>query len=252
MESSLTRFSNRAAYYIRYRPRYPRELIPHLAAHCGLTPDSTVADVGSGTGFLAELFLRNGNTVFGIEPNPEMRLAGEQYLRQYSKFRSINGTAEATRLPDNSCGFVSAGQSFHWFDIPRARAEFLRILEPGGQALLVWNDRTAGTPFLRGYEGLVREFGIDYKQVDHRNLGPESFAAFFGSSEYHRHSFEYEQPVDYQTLEGRLLSASYTPLPDHPRFASMIEALKRLFDQHASGGTVTFRYRTQLYTSVMR
>lgn len=252
MDNALNRFSNRVAYYIRYRPRYPRELIPYLAGHCGLTPASVVTDVGSGTGFLSELFLQNGNTVYGIEPNQEMRLAGEDYLRQYSKFRSIQGTAEATTLADRICDIVSAGQAFHWFDIPKARAEFRRILRTEGQALLVWNDRRTDTPFLQDYESLLLEFGTDYKQVDHRNIGPGEFTAFFGTSSYLFHAFDHQQPADFETLTGRLLSCSYIPLPDHPKFAPMMEALGKLFALHSTGGKVMFLYRTLLYASALR
>ena len=74
------------------------------------------ADVGSGTGFLSELFLANGNLVLAIEPNLEMRSAGEKYLGNQPKFESIDGTAESTTLPDRSVDFVVAGQAFHWFD----------------------------------------------------------------------------------------------------------------------------------------
>src|SRR5438445_515341 len=94
------RFSNRVENYVKYRPRYPAEIIPLLQRECGLTPESIVADVGSGTGFLTELFLKNGNPVFGIEPNAEMRAAGEQLLAQYANFTSVNATAEATTLAD--------------------------------------------------------------------------------------------------------------------------------------------------------
>src|SRR3989442_4486347 len=96
------RFSNRVEAYVKYRPRYRPEIIPLLQSKCSLTPESIVADIGSGTGFLTELFLKNGNPVFGIEPNAEMRAAGEQLLAQYPNFTSVNGTAEATTLVDAS------------------------------------------------------------------------------------------------------------------------------------------------------
>ena len=83
-----------------------------------------IADIGSGTGFLSELFLKNGNRVFGVEPNEAMRQAGEEYLASYDGFASIDGSAEATTLDDASVDFVTAGQAFHWFDQTAARREF--------------------------------------------------------------------------------------------------------------------------------
>ena len=96
------RFSNRVEDYIKYRPGYPSGVIETLARECGLTGNSIIADIGSGTGILCELFLKNGNRVFGVEPNHEMREAGERLLKKYSSFTSVEGTAEATTLPDGS------------------------------------------------------------------------------------------------------------------------------------------------------
>ena len=113
MTDPTQRFSSRVTNYVKYRPSYPATIIDVLATECGLTPDSITADVGSGTGLLAELFLQAGNRVLGIEPNRAMREAGEQLLRGDNRFVSIAATAEATTLPDHSVDFIAAGQSFH-------------------------------------------------------------------------------------------------------------------------------------------
>src|ERR1700719_3596762 len=126
------RFSSRAADYIRYRPSYPAEALTVLRHECELRSGHVIADIGSGTGFLSELFLKNGNRVYGIEPNKEMRQAGEEYLASYDGFFRIQGSAEATTLSDASVDFITAGQSFHWFEPDSARREFARILQPSG------------------------------------------------------------------------------------------------------------------------
>src|SRR5580658_5846995 len=115
------RFSSRVSYYVRARPRYPAALLDFLKSDLHLSPAHRVADIGSGTGILSELFLRNGNLVLGIEPNAPMRAAGDDYLKNYPNFRSRDGTAETTGLADHSIDFAVAGQAFHWFDPPRAR-----------------------------------------------------------------------------------------------------------------------------------
>src|SRR5881227_1352562 len=133
------RFSNRAADYVRYRPGYPSELLDVLRKECDLRPGHVIADIGSGTGFLSELFLRNGNRVFGVEPNREMRAAGEKLMAKYPDFSSIDATAEATTLRDASIDFATVGQAFHWFDPVRTRKEFARILRTDGWVVIVWN-----------------------------------------------------------------------------------------------------------------
>src|ERR1051326_9243420 len=171
MSNPTQRFSSRVQNYARYRPRYPKEIIDFRMGECGLRADSVIADMGSGTGFLAELFLANGNRVFGIEPNGPMREAGERLLAANPNFTSIDGTAEATTLAEQSIDFVTAGQAFHWFEREACRREFHRILRPGGWVVLIWNDRkTEATAFLRDYEQMLHRFATDYAKVDHKQI----------------------------------------------------------------------------------
>src|SRR5271169_2374426 len=116
------RFSNRVADYVRYRPGYPSAVREILRTECGLKSGHVIADIGSGTGFLSELFLKNGNRVFGVEPNEAMSQAGEEYLASYDGLASINFSAESTTLADARVNFVTSGQDFHWFDQNAARA----------------------------------------------------------------------------------------------------------------------------------
>jgi len=247
MLSPTQRFSNRVDNYIRYRPSYPAEVIELLQAECGLTSGSTVGDIGSGTGKLTELLLPHAKQVFAVEPNREMREAGERLLGNDVNFTSVNGTAEATTLPDSSVDLVVAGQAFHWFDRERAKAEFQRILKPGGSVALIWNDRQVdSTPFLAAYEALLRSLGTDYEQVNHRNIDAGKLQQFFGRAPGVK-SFPYVQPFDFFGLKGRLLSSSYAPAEGEPGCDAMLAKLREIFDAHQQGGEVAFRYDTVVY-----
>ena len=131
MTDPTKRFSNRVENYVKYRPGYPQGVLTLLQDKCGMTGASAIADVGSGTGILTELLLQNGNRVFAVEPNRDMRAAAELLLGKHPNFTSIDGTAEATTLPDQSVEVITAGQAFHWFDREPTRREFVRILKPG-------------------------------------------------------------------------------------------------------------------------
>ena len=124
-----------------------------------------------------------------------MRAAIGARLDGHPGFRLVDGAAEATGLPARSVDFVTAAQAFHWFDHAAARAEFRRILAPGGRVALIWNNRRrSGTPFLDGYERLLQEFGIDYERVDHPFvINPEVLGRFFGPRGYRRHEFPNRQ-----------------------------------------------------------
>ncbi|NIR48355.1 class I SAM-dependent methyltransferase [candidate division KSB1 bacterium] len=242
------RFSNRVHDYVKYRPGYPEEIIEFLEAECGLHRDAIIADVGSGTGILSEMFLKHGNHVFGVEPNDEMRQAAEELLAGYPSFKSVKGTAESTKLEPASVNFVTAGQAFHWFNIAESRKEVRRILKPEGWVLLIWNDRkTDSTPFLRAYEQLLLDFSIDYQQVDHKNVDETTLENFFGHNNFNLQKFQNSQSLDFPGLRGRLLSSSYAPTKDHANYEPMLERLSSLFEMYQIGGQVTIEYDTNLY-----
>ncbi|HQT95305.1 MAG: SAM-dependent methyltransferase [Acidobacteria bacterium 37-71-11] len=242
------RFKGRAELYARHRPGYPGAVVTLLEGECGLTPGSVVADIGSGTGILAEMLLARGCRVFGVEPNADMRAEGERVLASYPGFVSVDARAEGTTLPVASVDIVTAAQAFHWFDRPRARAEFAHILKPGGWVVLLWNlRRKDADAFAVEYERLLLEYATDYERVDHANVTDAVIAKFFDPASFRLRVFPNRQVFDYEALEGRLLSSSYAPAAGHPNHAPMLAALRAVFDRHNEGGTVAFAYDTQVY-----
>ena len=247
---SKERFSSRVDAYVAARPRYPREVIGYLRSAIGLTPEWQVVDVGSGTGISCELFLDNGNAVTAVEPNAPMRAAAEEALppRFGKRFRSVDGSAEATTLPAGCADLAVAAQAFHWFDIPAARREFARILKPVGHALLMWNTRKlGGTPFLDAYEKLLITYGTDYLKSRHNNIEAAELRAFFGPGGYRSATFANHQHLDLDGLRLRLLSSSYIPTKADPRFAPMINDLNGIFARHNTAGRVTIDYEPELF-----
>jgi SAM-dependent methyltransferase len=241
------RFTNRVQNYLRYRPSYPPEIIPLLESECGLNSTSIIADIGSGTGFLSELFLKNGNTVLGVEPNAEMRAAGEQILAKYSKFRSIDASAENTGLADDSVDFITAAQSFHWFDRGAARVEFQRILKPDGWIAIIWNGFQSGKSAVTdGYQDVLTRYGTDYKAVG-CEIADTHVETFFEPGAFKTARFKFQQLLDFEGLKGRVLSASYAPEPGHPNFAPLVAELERVFEANQNDGKVTFDYDTEMY-----
>jgi SAM-dependent methyltransferase len=210
-----------------------------------------VADVGSGTGLSAEPFLAAGNRVVAVEPNAAMRRAAESRLGGQARFRSVAGTAEATTLPSGRVDLVVCAQAFHWFDPAAARAEFARILRPGGAVVLLWNRRRLdGTPFLRAYEALLVRHGTDYERVRHDRLDGAALAAFYGAPPK-RATFPNEQWLDLEGLKGRLRSSSYLPGAGHPGHGALLRAAERVFADHAEGGRVRLEYELEIYTGAL-
>jgi SAM-dependent methyltransferase len=242
------RFTDRVDYYAKYRPSYPRAVLDLLEAECGLESASVIADVGSGTAILSELFLENGIRVLGIEPNREMREAGERRLGGHPRFTSVAGKAEDTTLESASVDFVTAGQAFHWFDPERARVEFTRILKPTGWVVLVWNLRRKDeTPFLAAYERLLQTYRTDRGETEFWRRSDEMARAFFNLGSFETASFDNVQVLDLDGLKGRLLSVSYVPARGEPGTAEMLRAAEEIFEDHEADGRVRVEYDTKVY-----
>ena len=249
MSNSTTRFTDRVENYIKYRPSYPVEVIEYLKSEGLLEPDSVIADIGSGTGISAELFLKNSNTVYGVEPNDAMREAAEKLLSAYSNFRSVNATAEETTLPNNSIDLIICAQAFHWFDITKVRVEFKRVLKPAGRICLIWNERILdGNPFLIAFEKLLLKYGTDYKNLRHENIDEKKLNEFFEGS-FIKKTFPNKQVFDLAGVTGRLLSSSYTPQYDSPLYEPMLAELNEIFEKNQVDVKIEFLYDTNVYVS---
>ncbi|MBI2966828.1 MAG: class I SAM-dependent methyltransferase [Bacteroidetes bacterium] len=245
------RFTDLAGCYAKYRPGYPAEVLRFLEQETGLDSKSVIADIGSGTGISTALFLKNGNTVYGVEPNEQMRLAAEKILSGYKKFKSINGRAERTTLPDKCIDLIFCAQAFHWFARKKAKSEFLRILKKNGFVALTWNERkTSGSEFLKTYDDLLRRVSDDYENVNHTKMTHENsdvLEKFFGKDNYRLKIFPNEQILDRKGFFGRTFSCSYIPAKNHPDYPAMIKGLEEIYGKFNKGGNVKFEYETKVY-----
>jgi SAM-dependent methyltransferase len=237
------RFTGRVESYRQFRPGYPASVLRLLERECGLTHGSSIVDVAAGTGLFTQLFLENGNTVTAVEPNQEMRAACRALEKDFPRLRVLDGTAEHTGLPDQCADLVTVAQAMHWFDLPRARTEFRRILRPEGWCVVAYNERRlSGDRFHDGYEAILRRFGIDYAAVQQRNLGSDALRAFFSPFPLHEQAFVNVQTLDRAGLVGRIVSSSYMPTPSHSLHREMLGAVERLFRENEKDGVVRLEY----------
>lgn len=248
---STKRFSDKVIYYDTFRPHYPDKMKEFLEKEINLNSFSVIADIGSGTGISSKIFLENGNKVFAVEPNNEMRSAAEIKFKNFRNFTSINGTAENTALDNSIVDFIVCAQSFHWFNKEQSRKEFLRILKPGGWVILTWNERrTSTSDFLKEYDNLLLRVSDDYENVNHTNMtnnNMETFENFFGRNNFRLKKFYNEQVFDKDGLIGRTLSCSYIPKENYPNYVIMMKCLEELFEKFNKNGKVKFEYDTKVF-----
>jgi ubiquinone/menaquinone biosynthesis C-methylase UbiE len=245
MKTSTTRFSDRAEDYIKYRPHYPQQIIELLKNKIELNISSTVADIGSGTGISTGLFLNNGNKVFAVEPNKEMREAAESIYLKESNFISVNGTAEQSNLKEHSVDIIFCGQAFHWFNTPQAKNEFNRILKPKGHIVLVWNVRKEDDDFQRGYEMILQSVP-EYNDVTPRNISDKEIINFFSPEPMQKASIPNFQTFNRDGLKGRLKSSSYCP-KEGAEYERLMRELDMLFYKFEKDGIIKFEYETNVY-----
>ncbi|GBF28632.1 putative methyltransferase [bacterium MnTg03] len=247
MGKPTERFSDRVSNYVRYRPSYPQALVDTLMTECHLDSQSTIADVGSGTGIFSRLLLDKDCYVSGVEPNRNMREAAERQLAVYHKFSSIDGHSESTGLDESSINLITAAQSFHWFETVDTQQEFLRILKPGGYVALIWNQRKIEQPFQIEYDCMLRQYASDYSAVNHMNISPEDILDFFSPNKVAKFEFDNSQIFDLSGFLGRMQSSSYVPKTGTAEHLRLIQAAEDLFNRYQSSGTISFEYNSVFY-----
>jgi len=241
----VRRFQGRADVYSKYRPTYPIGVLLALKREIGFDRERVVADIGSGTGILSELFLEAGNRVYCVEPNEDMRRAAEERLKRYApRYVSVEGTAEATHLKGGSTDLVAVGQALHWFDGEGARAEFARILGKKGYVAIVYNNRRGEGGVEKAYGKVIDRFGKNRAAIPEVD---DVYVERFLNGEFKKFVMPNSQTLDLQGMLGRLASASYMPPQDDRRWVEIEKEVRRILAAHGNNGTVTLHYDTTLY-----
>jgi len=241
-------FSAKARDYQRARPDYPAALFAHLATHAGLGPGARVLDLGAGTGLLTQGLLAAGAQVLAVEPADEMRAVADAVLGHLPGYSSAPGRAEALPVPDGAVDLITAAQAFHWFDVPRARAEARRALRQGGQVALITNERVAEDPLHQALDEGFARFGGERRDalVAHEaQKATQGMAAFFDDAGFAQAEWPHGHALDEAGLQALVFSRSYMPLRGTAEGEAAAAWVARVFARFAQGGRVQVRYRTQ-------
>ncbi|MEW6210501.1 MAG: class I SAM-dependent methyltransferase [Acidobacteriota bacterium] len=124
-------FSKLAASYLRYRPRYPKELFSYLAS---LAPSLARAwDAATGNGQSALALVEHFNEVIATDASAEQ-------IAQASRHERIDyrvAPSEKTDIESGSVDLVTVSQALHWFRLDEFYREARRVLKPQG-VIAVW------------------------------------------------------------------------------------------------------------------
>ncbi|MDE1177775.1 MAG: class I SAM-dependent methyltransferase [Edaphobacter sp.] len=240
---SVRRFDGKVTDYDRYRERYaPDVLLPILRQHCGLVPEWLIADVGAGTGMLADVFLSNGNPVVAVEPNAEMRDTCTE-LHRGMTLTIVDGIAEQTGLPDHSVDLVTAGRAMHWFDPERSMAEFRRILKSDGWIAIIALGRTEkGREENILLEQLLRQFSPEHADT-HAGYSIYRSLETYLTRDLYRREILSSMKLDWEALHGMVMSLSHAPSREADNYAAFETALRSLYEGYASNGSFVLESR---------
>jgi len=246
MKKFVGSFTGRAEEYAKYRPGYPEQIVTLLEHKIEFDQSKDIADVGCGTGRLSRVFLNNGNLVFGVEPNEEMRTMSEKLLNKFINFISVEGTAEVTMLATSSVDVVTVGQAFHWFDLKKTKKEFKRVLRKDGYVVIVWNERKNGSQVMKAVNKILLSLDQEHEEAEKNLVDKNLLNTFYGVEKVNTSTFPNFQMLDLAGLKGRIRSISYVPSEGEENKRVMNE-IKDVFEKFNNGGMVKIEYDTKVF-----
>jgi ubiquinone/menaquinone biosynthesis C-methylase UbiE len=235
-------FSSKAEKYARYRWDYAPQAIQTIFDVTQISHQSSVTDIGAGTGILTKHLVGKVKQVFAVEPNQAMRQIATRMLGVRPDCKIIDGQAEATTLSYHSVDLITVAQAFNWFDPQPTRAEFIRILKPGGWLAKL---RNYGTDQDLG-EALEK---IYPKESDTASIMPGKgvpFSFYYGSDDYLKKTFAFSLERTWDEFMGASSSASYAPDEDSPFYADFELAARRVFERFSRDGLVVLHAVTEV------
>jgi SAM-dependent methyltransferase len=243
---ALEGFGNAAPTYARGRPDYPQDLLTWLQRDLGLGPQTTVIDVGAGTGKFTRLLLRTGATVLAIEPVAAMRA---ELTAALPDVRAMPGTAQAMDLADGTSDAVVCAQAFHWFADEAALGEIHRVLQPKGRLGLVWNVRDKSVDWVAAISDIIQPYEGDSPRY-HTGDWRRALASGLFSPLEETHYGYLHVGAPRQVIVDRFLSVSFiAALPDDER-AKVEDRLLALIASHpqlSGRESVAVPYQTRAY-----
>lgn len=240
-------FDGLAAVYTIGRPAYANAFINELYNKYGVSSDTIIADIGSGTGKFAKQLIERGTFVYCIEPNDDMRNQSIIELQEYRNCKCVAGNAANTSLQDNSVDFITAAQAFHWFDVELFRNECKRIIRPCGKVFLIWNIRDITSEITQKSYQIYQKYCPDFKGFNGGIKKDDTRIKHFFNNQYER--IEYDNPLYYDKNKfiNRSLSSSYSLKKEAKDYNNYIKELENLYHEYANEGILSMPNKTVVY-----
>jgi SAM-dependent methyltransferase len=245
-QSAARGFARAPEAYERGRPMYPFAAVRRLVRELRIKPESTVLDLGAGTGKLTRLLAQLGADVVAVEPVDAMR---QRLVETIPGMKALPGTAEAIPLEDDSMDAVTVGQAFHWFDGDAALAEIHRVLRPGTRLGLIWNVKDESVDWVRLLAEIIEPYRGSAPRVA-SGAWKEAFERTELFTPIERARFAFVHATDMDTVVARVTSISFIAALDSVVREQVVAQVRELVATHPeTRGREVFphRYRTGVY-----
>ena len=239
-------YSTKAEKYAKYRWDYAASAIETIFDITQLSTNSSLAELGAGTGILTQHFAGKVERVYAIEPNREMRQILADRFESVPSISVMDTCAEDTKLPTKSVDVITVAQSIHWFDPGLARSEMLRILKNHGWLVILRNYSTDEELNKAIGKLMTEEYGVDFSASSPK-LKEKPIHYYYGNNSYQRtiHPFQFQQ--SWEEFIGAMLSASYMPDENNPLYQKLEDEAGNIFSLHSKGGHLSVHGETELF-----
>ncbi|MDH3234132.1 MAG: methyltransferase domain-containing protein [Alphaproteobacteria bacterium] len=205
-------FGRAADDYRRHRAGFPDAFFERIANHGVGVAGQRLLDLGTGTGTLARGFALRGAEVTGLDLSGDM-LAQAQALDAEAGVTVgyVTAAAEETDLDGATFDTVTAGQCWHWFDRPRAAAECLRVLRPGGTLAIAHFDwLPLPGNVVEASETLIRQHNPDWTMWGGTGIYRDWLTdmAVAGFEALESFSFDVTVPYSHEAWRGRIRASA--------------------------------------------
>ncbi|TDV72219.1 class I SAM-dependent methyltransferase [Pseudomonas sp. LP_7_YM] len=239
-------FSTQAGAYSQGRPDYPDELGTWLQHTLGIDAQSSVVDLGAGTGKFTRLLTPLTAHLTAVEPVEPMR---QEFAKRFPDTPIVCGTAESLPLEDATADVLVCAQAFHWFANDAAVAEIHRVLKPGGRLGLIWNVRDESVDWVAQITRIITPYEGDTPRFHTGDWRLPFDGRYFAQPELT--CLNYTHSGDAETvIMNRFLSVSFIAALPQAEKAVVTKQLRDLIQTHPAlrdRQTVEFPYQTQAY-----
>lgn len=241
-------FQRAAGRYERGRPEAPPVALDALVRALAISNDSTVLELGAGTGKLSRRLAHRAGRYVALEPVPGMR---DQFRHALPAVPLVAAIAEMLPLREACVDSVVAAQALHWFDVPRAMNEMHRVLRPSGTVGLLWNARDESVDWVHQETLILDRYDARGPRY-HHGKWREAWDRTPGFSPLEKQTFAFVQRMDRATALDRFTSVSFIASLEGERYAEAEAALRGLLDTHpqtAHRPEIELPYQCEIFTS---